>query len=340
MARFLVVLIIVAMLPLFGVEEEAAPAAESVAAPAAESEAAPAEKNEGPKYHSIFFKPKLSISFVDNRNIPGTTDGIYFKTDLDIVFNYKYARDIHEFLLDLGIKEAISYTPLFDGFIISSDSVKLEIRYNLMFNKWSGYYLKAGLETHLFPGYDHSTDKVEYSADGVRKGEKKKYQLATSGLPLYLYEGTGVFLRPIDIEESKLEFTLGLAAREVFVGDSLIAKDDDATPERELVSMTDIYEVGGEAGVTYKGTLQEKKIGYDIMAKAIMPFYSKERENMGLSWGDVLQLEGHVKLEFKLNKWSSFNYELTVKRDFSIVKEWQITNGLYLSLFYEIDKKM
>lgn len=300
----------------------------------------PEEKVEPPKYHTIFFKPKLSVSFIDNRNIPGTTDGIYFKTDLDIVLNYKYAKDIHEFLVDLGIKEAISYTPLFDGFVIASDSIKLEIRYNLMFNKWSGYYLKAGLETHLFPGYDYSTEKVEYSVNTERKGESKKYQTTTSGLPLYLYQGTGLFLRPVDTEESKLEFNLGLAAREVFVGDSLVLSDDADTPEKELVSMTDIYEVGGEAGFTYKGTAQEKKIGYDIMAKAIMPFYSKERENMDMSWGDVFQFEGHIKLEFKMNKWSSFNYEFTVKRDFSIVKEWQMTNGLYLSLFYEIDKKM
>ena len=300
----------------------------------------PEEKVEPPKYHTIFFKPKLSVSFIDNRNIPGTTDGIYFKTDLDIVLNYKYAKDIHEFLVDLGIKEAISYTPLFDGFVIASDSIKLEIRYNLMLNKWSGYYLKAGLETHLFPGYDYNTEKVEYSVNGERKGESKKYQTTTSGLPLYLYQGTGLFLRPVDTEESKLEFNLGLAAREVFVGDSLVVNDDADTPEKELVSMTDIYEVGGEAGFTYKGTAQEKKIGYDIMAKAIMPFYSKERENMDMSWGDVFQFEGHIKLEFKMNKWSSFNYEFTVKRDFSIVKEWQMTNGLYLSLFYEIYKKM
>lgn len=300
----------------------------------------PEEKVELPKYHSIFFKPKLSVSFVHNRSVPGTTDGIYFKTDLDIVFNYKYARDMHEFLLDLGIKEAISYTPLFDGFVIASDVAKLEMRYNLMFNKWSGYYLKAGLETHFFPGYDYSTDEVVYSVNGERKDPAKKYELTTTGLPLYLYQGTGLFLRPVDKEESKLEFTLGLAAREVFVGDSLILNDDGSTPERDLTSMTDIYEAGGEAGFTYKGTTEEKKIGYDIMAKAIMPFYSKERENLDMTWGDVFQFEGHVKFEFKISKWASFNYEFTIKRDFAIVREWQMTNGLYLSLFYEIDKKM
>ncbi|HOB70618.1 MAG TPA: hypothetical protein PKM18_02420 [bacterium] len=312
-----------------------------VAAPVFATDAAPAEeKIEAPKYHSIFFKPKLSVSFVDNRNVPGKTDGIYFRTDLDVVLNYKYAKDMHEFLIDLGIKEAISYTPLFDGFVIAADVAKLEMRYNLLFNKWSGYYLKAGLETHFFPGYDYSTDAVDYNVNGQRKARAKKYELTTSGLPLFLYQGTGLFYRPIDTEESKMEFNLGLAAREVFVGDSLIVNDDAATPEKELTSMTDIYEVGGEAGFTYKGTAQEKKVGYDIMAKAIMPFYSKERENLGMSWGDIFQFEGHIKLEFNINKYASFNYEFTIKIDFAIVKEWQMTNGLYLSLFYEIDKKM
>jgi len=59
-----------------------------------------------------------------------------------------------------------------------------------------------------------------------------------------------------------------------------------------------------------------------------------------MSWGDIFQFEGHIKLEFNINKYASFNYEFTIKRDFAIVKEWQMTNGLYLSLFYEIDKKM
>ena len=35
----------------------------------------PEEKVEPPKYHTIFFKPKLSVSFIDNRNIPGTKIG-------------------------------------------------------------------------------------------------------------------------------------------------------------------------------------------------------------------------------------------------------------------------
>lgn len=290
-------------------------------------------------HHSVFFKPKLSVSFTDNRHVPGVTDGIYFNTDLEIVLNYKYKMEMHEFLVDFLLKEGISYTPVFDDFIVSSDLAKLDLQYNLMFHKKWGWYLKAGMETHLFNGYDYQTEKTEYIVDGERKPAAKKYQMTSSGLPLFLYEGTGLLHRPVDEENSKLEFNLGLVARQVWVGDSLRLNDDKATPERDLVSLTDIYEVGGELGMTYKGTIEDKKLAYDIMAKLIMPFYSKERENMGLSWGDVLQFNGHVKIDFIINKYASFNYTFTVKRDFAIIEEWQLTNGLYLTLFYELDKK-
>lgn len=291
------------------------------------------------RHHSVYFKPKLSVSFTDNRHVPGVTDGIYFSADLDVALNYKYKMNMNEFLVDFLLKEGLSYTPVFDSFIISSDLAKLSLQYNLMFNKQLGWYLKAGMETHFFNGYDYQTEKIEYVVDGVKKPAAKKYQMTSSGLPLFLYEGTGLLYRPIDEENSKLEFNAGLAARQVWVGDSYKVDDLDTTPERDLTSLTDIYEVGGEVGGTYKGTIEDKKIGYDLMAKLVMPFYSKERKHLGLSWTDVLQFDGHVKFDFLIAKYASFNYTFTVKRDFSIIKEWQITNGLYLTLFYELDKK-
>ena len=297
-------------------------------------------EKEVPKNHHIYFKPKLSVSFIDNRSVPGKTDGMYFKTDLDIVFNYKYIKTVHEFILDLNVKEGISLTPMYDGFVIAADMAKLELQYNYMIKKWLGYYIKAGLETHFFPGYDYMSEDVSYMVDGVRKKTAEKYELTPSGLPLSLHQGTGFLARPVDTDFTRLEFNLGAAAREVFVGDSLKVDDDDSTPDRELVSMSDVFEVGGEFGARLKGELEGKRVGYDIKAKLFMPFYHKQREELGLSWADVLQFEGIAKIDFNINKYVAFNYEFTVKRDFAVVEEWQITNGLYLSLFYELDEKM
>ena len=135
------------------------------------------KKDEVPKRHHIYFKPKLSVSFIDNRSVPGKTDGMYFKTDLDIVFNYKYIKTVHEFILYLNIKEGLSLTPMYDGFVIASDLAKLEIQYNYMIKKWLGYYIKAGLETHFFPGYDYQSEDTQYVVNGVSKTPAKKYKL-------------------------------------------------------------------------------------------------------------------------------------------------------------------
>jgi hypothetical protein len=242
--------------------------------------------------------------------------------------------------MDLNVKEGISLTPMYDGFVIAADTAKLELQYNYMIKKWFGYYIKASLETHFFPGYDYQSEDTQYVVNGVRKTPAKKYKLTASGVPLSLMEGTGFLARAVDSEFTRLEFNLGLSGREVFVGDSLKDDDDDSTPDRELVSMSDVFEVGGEFGARLKGELEGKRVGYDIKAKLFMPFYHKQREELNLSWGDVLQFEGIAKVDFNINKYVAFNYEFTVKRDFAVVEDWQITNGLYLSLFYELDKKM
>jgi len=320
----------------FAMAEEAAPAADANAEVANSTEAAPAEP-----HHFIYFKPKLSVSFLNNHSVSGKTDGIYFQTDLDIVFNYKYVMNIHEFLGDLNLKEGLSYTPMFSGLVIASDLFKVDARYNAMFHKYVGFYAKAGLETHFFPGYDYRSDETAYTVAGTKKsGTTKKFKLTPSGLPLYLTQGAGIFTRPVDKEYANLEIALGLAAREVIVGDSLVVDDDGGTDEREVSELTNIYDAGGELTVTFKGMAEQNKIAYELMVRAMMPFYSKDRAERDLTWGDLFQLEAKARVDFNVNQYLAFYYEFNLKRDFQVIKKWQMTNGLYLSLYYELDKKM
>jgi len=306
----------------------------------AEEVEAVVNEDDVPKHHFILIKPKLLVSFTDNRSVPGKTDGMYFRTDLDIAANYDYKKDKHEFINELEWKEGVSLSPMYSGFIISADKFKFDTRYNFMFNKIGGYFVRAGFETHFLPGYDYQTEEVTYLIDGDRRVTAKKYQLTEPGYPFYLHQATGLLYRPIEKETQSLEFTGGLGSRQVFVKDSLNVVEDDATPERDLKTMTDIYEVGGEATVRFKGSIENEKVEYDARLRAFMPFYTKDREDNGLSWGDVFQLEGNLKIDFNVNKYVAFNYEFTLKRDFAIIREWQITNSLNLSIFYEYKKKM
>ncbi len=298
------------------------------------------KENDVPKHHFILIKPKLLVSFTDNRSVPGKTDGMYFRTDLDLLANYDYKKNKHEFLNELEWKEGVSLSPMYDGFVISADRFKFDTRYNFMFNKIGGYFVKAGFETHFLPGYDYQTEEVTYLIDGDRRVTANKYKLTSPGYPFYLHQATGLLYRPVEKETQSLEFTGGVAARQVFVKDSLKIVEDDSTPERDLKTMTDIYEVGGEATVRFKGSMEDKKIEYDARLKAFMPFYTKDREENGLSWGDVFQLEGSLKIDFNINKYVAFNYEFNLKRDFAIVRDWQITNSLNLAIFYEFERRM
>jgi hypothetical protein len=344
---------------------EQAPAEEAKEeAPAADATAeAPADNCNCPKcdapaeeapvadpHHFIYFKPQLSASYMHNLHVAGKADGHYFQTDANIVFNYKYKEGMHEVLTDLNLKEGVSYTPAFDGWVIANDLFKFDFRYNLMFHKIAGYYLKAGLETHFLPGYDYQNEDTDYlvKGDNSRNAKgKRKFKTAEPGKPLYLTEGTGIFVRPVEREDANLEVYAGLAAREVFVGDTLVLADDDATAELDFKGLNNVYEVGGEAGLTLNGYLKNRVVAYDLMAKVVMPFYMPDdtKDNYKadpedeFKWLDALQFETRFRLDFNVHKYVAFNYELNVKKDFAVVRDWQVSNALYLSVFYELDRK-
>ena len=343
--------------------EQAAPAEEPAKeeAPAADATAeAPAENNcpacpacdapaeEAPvadPHHFIYFKPQISASYTHNRYVAGKADGHYFQADANIVLNYKYKKDMHEVLTDLNWKEGASYTPAFDGWVIANDLFKVDFRYNLMFHKIAGYYLKAGLETHFLPGYDYRSDEMTYQdQDGVeREKGVKKYKTAKPGKPFYLNEGTGIFVRPVEEESANLEIYAGLAGREVFVGDESYVVSDVDGDLATLKLLDDVYELGGEAGLLLKGYLHKRVLSYDLTSRVIMPFvFDKDtyRDSKGeFKYSDAIQFETRFRLDVSVHEYVAFNYELNVKRDFSTIRDWQISNALYLSVFYELDKR-
>ena len=336
--------------------KEEAPAEE---APAADATAeAPADNCNCPKcdapaeeapvadpHHFIYFKPQISASYTHNRYVAGKADGHYFQADANIVLNYKYKKDMHEVLTDLNWKEGVSYTPAFDGWVIANDLFKVDFRYNLMFHKVAGYYLKAGLETHFLPGYDYRSDEMTYQDQENNELEKgvKKYKTAKSGKPFYLNEGTGIFVRPVEEEAANLEIYAGLAGREVFVGDESYVVSDVTDDIATLKLLDNVYELGGEAGLLLKGNLHKRIISYDLMSRVILPFvFEKDtyRDSEGeFKYSDAIQFETRFRLDVSVHEYVAFFYELNLKRDYSTVRDWQVSNGLYLSVFYELDKR-
>ena len=328
---------------------EEAPAADATAeAPADNCNCpkcdAPAEEPVADPHHFIYFKPQLSASYTHNRYVAGKADGHYFQTDANIVLNYKYKKEIHEILTDLNWKEGVSRTPAFKGWVIANDLFKVDFRYNLMFHKIAGYYLKAGLETHFLPGYDYRSDEMTYQDQEEKELAKgaKKYKTSKPGKPFYLTEGTGIFVRPVEEEAANLEIYAGLAGREVWVGDSYVVsgvEGDVAT----LKALDDVYELGGEAGLLLKGYLHKRVLSYDLMSRVIMPFvFDKDtyRDSEGeFKYSDAIQFETRFRLDISVHEYVAFNYELNLKRDYSTIRDWQVSNALYLSVFYELDKK-
>ena len=79
------------------------------------------------------------------------------------------------------------------------------------------------------------------------------------------------------------------------------------------------------------------------MSRVIMPFvFDKDtyRDSEGeFKYSDAIQFETRFRLDISVHEYVAFNYELNLKRDFSTVRDWQVSNALYLSVFYELDKK-
>lgn len=283
-----------------------------------------------------------NIAFNHNSHVVGVPDGINFQLGA-LLGSYANLRSgEHEWLNTLDLKLTFTKTPAIDLFLKSNDelAIRTTYLYHIPDVDWLGPFVRVSMAAPMFPGFDARDADTEISktmADGTVATEGVEAQhpitLTSAFEPLKLKEVAGLFANPVDMEEAKLQFQLGIGSNQVFTADGFVITDDEDTPVLEMSQIEDYVQAGGELEITLGGKLQ-KIITWGANASFFQPFYSSETND--LEGIDLMTITMAANISVKLAEWASLDYVLGAKREPLILNEWQVSNGLLFTAGFSV----
>lgn len=271
-------------------------------------------------------------------NVVGKDNGQTTTLGLKVDGAVDWKDDRAEWLNSANLLVSFSRTPLIDNYIKADDVLNLESLYKYYFEspRWLGMFAQANLGTAVFAGYDNQPSEITYRTvklDGTEELQTTDRILLTDGFsPLVLRESLGLIASPVKKEVVTVDLKLGLGARQVFADGQLVVDDNEDTVERELREIESFTKAGYEIGTEIRGSLDEKKVTYQLRANVLFPVHDSldENEDDSLFEQRVLDLQGRVS--FHLVEWASLDYLVNVQRDPGIKDEAQVNQSLLFSI--------
>ena len=280
-----------------------------------------------------FMKAGGSANFDHNSKVVGQLEGA--STTLGLTLNTEggYKKGQHAWWTTLQIGQTVSRTPAIDAFIKSGDSLVLdtEYLYRIESAPWLGPFVRAGLATALFAGYDHRGNKVDY-AGAVDEKQKNELRLTDPFSPLRLKQSAGVFAKPYEENTATLTFRLGAGAREVFADGQLAVSDDDATENIiEVIELNSYQQVGAEVAAVLEGKLHSDKVSYKLGGEILLPFISHPEDPEDRGVMELANVEAFFDIGFQLVEWASLSYQIKARREPRLIDGLQLENHLLLT---------
>lgn len=303
---------------------------------------------EPPKQDGVEFalKNAVTISVVDSRDVIGVQpNGATYAFGLKFDGNVTYRKGFHEWRTIGSVNEIVARTPAFPQIIKSADAAALDSTYLYFVRPWFGPFARFSAATPLFGGYDVRAAPTTYDvtkADGTKDISSayrnvNRLNLTDPFRPLTMKETIGPFARPITSEKINIETRVGLGGLQTLADGQLLIKDDAATTDKvEVVTLSDVFQVGAEASLEAWGALYAKKITYKAGVGVLVPAWSNEKD---VSPVKFTSLDIGAAVSFKIVEWASLDYELKVIRQPQLADVWQVRNGFLLTLGLGVEKK-
>lgn len=308
---------------------------------------------------------KLGANFAlnDNQNVVGTEDGTTLQLGGILSLDATLTSGQHGWKTTLGLQQTQTRTPQLERFVKSLDQLDLVSTYTFRFENpsWLGVFARLGLNTQIFEGELVPTDPTEVRrlplgsstdgltpTDGILVADRVEPGTAVQSVgltspfePLNLRQSLGMFADPVTSEAFSLSIKVGLAAQEVLTsGGSLrVATAEAANADGETVVFIQtlegtVAEAGAETEVQVKGTVVKEIVDYELVVNAFYPPFTTSEVDR--DFAEALNLKIKGSLSAKLNEWLSAEYVLTVLRIPATTTDFQIQNGLVLSVGFDL----
>ncbi len=263
-----------------------------------------------------------TVSLTSNSNVVGQVDGFSTLFGVGVTGGADFVKDKHLFRGTLAINESFARTPVVDEFVKTNDVVKLEGLYNYFLSKELGVYGRASVATSLFPATDVrgvattwvEKNQVDPTMPIALNSDAFRQRLAGSFAPFSVEESIGGFADPVRGDKLNLSFRLGVGGRHTFADSVLLIDDDDATPEVELLRLSDVHQFGFEAFAGTNGKLaKDGKLTYRAGLSALFPFVNNDDSDR--STLDLMRIGFEGQLSFNVYSWMSLVYSIAITRD-------------------------
>lgn len=300
-----------------------------------------------PQGWSPFLAVTSTISLTSNSSVVGQVDGFSTLFGIGVTGGTDYIDGRHVMRSTLSVNESFARTPVIDEFVKSNDSVKLEGLYSYFVTSNLGGYGRLSLQTAMFPADDVRglpTSWVEKVPGGMaipRSTNAFRQRLADSLEPFTVNEAAGGFAEPLRDPRLSLSLRVGLAGRHTLADGVLLADDDKATPEIELLRLSDVHQLGLEAFAGATGKLEDGKASYRAGLSVLLPAVNNDKDHRSTVELTRVALEG--SLTFNVYSWMSIVYNLAITRDPQLFPrdedKIQVQNNLLLTFQFSVVKK-
>lgn len=285
-----------------------------------------------------------TLNMVSNSSVVGQVDGTSLLFGLGLAGTADYVEGKSVFRSTLAISESVARTPVLDDFVKTNDVIQLEGIYNYFLTKKFGLYGRGAITTSLFAATDRRAEPTTWiikgEADPLKAGAFS-LRLADPGKPLTLNESVGVFLDPKRSEKFSLNLRAGFGGRETFADGVLVIDDNKDTAEVELVSLSNVYQLGFEAFAGVSGKLKKGKVTYRSGLSALFPVVNNDADDRSVT--DLARIGFEGNLTVNVFDWMSLVYNLSIVRDpqlFPAGQELtQVQNNLLLTFKYALVEK-
>jgi hypothetical protein len=253
-------------------------------------------------------------------------------------------RGQHEFRNTLSLNEALTRTPLIDGFVIANDSFKEEALYfyHLPKIEWFGPFARYSFATSIFQGTDVRPTEIDYlrtRQNGNTQDflNRSRLQLTNVFAPSRMRESIGVFAEPISGDAFNVDLRLGVGALQVwgagnFIVDEVVEGAGADGRDQALVSELDTFgQAGAEFAVEASGTNETGTISYSATFDMLTPFLNTAASDDLSAW-EATNYEAGINLGFAANEWLGVSYQFNALKVPSLVDEWQVTNQLLVTV--------
>lgn len=284
--------------------------------------------------------PGASVSMTDNYQVVGQPEGMSLTLGAQLKAGALFRSGDHQFRANLDITETYTRTPVIDKLIKSTDIFKFEALYLYNILDWVGPYVRFSLDTNMIEGFAVQPDFARWrtvNLDGTEEYRTaREYRLTDWFSPLQLRESAGFFLTPWQEKYFNFEFRLGFGALHLLAKDQYAVSDDADTEEIDIVELDSFNQAGGEAALTIKGELYEKKLVYKLSAEAMVPFINDLRAGDDRSAFDLTNVEVNAGLSYKMLDWLSLDYVFRLVRIPQLIDKTQIQNNLLLTASWSL----